>query len=258
MQSGAPAEARAGHGKALGEAVDGERARPHAGQAREGHVARGRVDDVLVDLVRQHEQPRVRRHHLRERLASARRRLSAATVCGCCQPRQCDTLMLFPHRSREHTQVTVSSRPDTKITIGWTVHQRHDRDGGPHAGSRAAQGHAAGRRLVREPRLCRKHSHYDTGLSNLALDGYALDGHALAEHVLDRQREGRAAGGAGRTCRCASSYTVPVGLEGEQRMSTRARGESAAASCSGVSRKPSSSAVSTITGSAPAMRAISG
>jgi hypothetical protein len=98
--------ARARHGEALGKAIDGERARPHAGQAREGHVARGRVDDVLVDLVRQHEQPRVRRHHLRERLARGRRGLSAAIVCACCEPRRSDTFARLPpcpHRLWERT-----------------------------------------------------------------------------------------------------------------------------------------------------------
>ncbi len=52
------------HGKGLGEAVDGEGARPHAGQRSEGVVLGRRVDDVLIDLIRQHQQPRVLRHYL--------------------------------------------------------------------------------------------------------------------------------------------------------------------------------------------------
>ncbi len=52
------------HGEGLGESVDGEGARPHAGEGSEGVVLGWRVDDVLVDLVRQNHQPRVLRHHL--------------------------------------------------------------------------------------------------------------------------------------------------------------------------------------------------
>ena len=39
-----------------------------AWQGTEADVGRGRVDDVLVDLVGQHQQPRVRRHHRRQLL----------------------------------------------------------------------------------------------------------------------------------------------------------------------------------------------
>ncbi len=39
------------HRKGLGEAVDGEGARPHAGQGSKGVVVGGRVDDVLIDLI---------------------------------------------------------------------------------------------------------------------------------------------------------------------------------------------------------------
>lgn len=53
-------------------------------------------------------------------------------------------------------------------------------------------------------------------------------------------------------------YTAPVGLEGVHRMRRRERGVTAARSFWGVRRKPSAGVASTMTGSAPARRAISG
>ena len=53
-----------GHGERFGEPVHDERAFAHARERGEAHVLRRRVDDVLVNLVREHEQTRVVRHHL--------------------------------------------------------------------------------------------------------------------------------------------------------------------------------------------------
>lgn len=50
------------------EAVDGERAVEHVRQRAEADVLCGRIHDVLVDLVRQHQQTRVVAHHLCNRL----------------------------------------------------------------------------------------------------------------------------------------------------------------------------------------------
>ena len=59
LRRGEVPEAPPGHGERFGKSIHGERSFPHSGQRREGEVRRGRVDDVLVNLIREHQEPRM-------------------------------------------------------------------------------------------------------------------------------------------------------------------------------------------------------
>lgn len=58
------AESPSGHRERLGEAVYSQRSLPHARERGERDVLRRRVDDVLVYLVRQNQEPGVLSHNV--------------------------------------------------------------------------------------------------------------------------------------------------------------------------------------------------